>query len=63
MRSQLKNDRILSVYFLSSLVGYDAKLTARTWIVIIPQNILSKIISVLRDTSPVNRGTLSNWQK
>jgi hypothetical protein len=58
MRSQLKNDRVLKAYFLSSLVGYYAKLTC---IVIVTQNILSKnAISDLRDIFPVDRGTLSN---
>jgi hypothetical protein len=58
MRSQLENDRVLKAYFLSSLVGYDAKLTC---IVIVTQNILSKsAISDLRDICPLERGNLSN---
>jgi hypothetical protein len=39
MRSQPENDRVLNTYFLSSLVGYSAKLVC---IGIFPQNILSK---------------------
>jgi hypothetical protein len=58
LRSQLENDRVLKAYFLSSLVGYSAKLTC---IIVVPQNILSKnAISDLREISPVDRGNLSN---
>jgi hypothetical protein len=39
MRIQLGNDQVLNAYFLSSLVGYSAKLTR---VVIVPRNTLSK---------------------
>jgi hypothetical protein len=50
MRGQLENYRVLKTYFLSSLVEYSAKLAC---VVIVPQNILSKVQFRICEMSPL----------